>query len=238
MISKRKSARKLLTDEQLKKMCASDFVRIKLTPGEMARLREINSARRQEVAETATRSRDEEVSIVAELRSVGVDVKSVWDLVNTRKSYTKAIPVLLRRLLLPYSDRTREGIARSLAVPDPRVRQAWATLADEYRKVPIGSDAVASSERREQRRGVKDGLACALSVAVTKETLPELIELAKDRAQGESRLLLLSALRKRESTNALAKRALDKLADDPDLSKEIASWGRRSETYRVKRSGR
>ncbi|CBJ41556.1 conserved protein of unknown function [Ralstonia solanacearum CFBP2957] len=66
-----------------------------------------------------------------------------------------------------------------------------------------------------------------MSVAVTDETLPELIALAKDRTQGESRVLLLSALKKRRNKNPLAKQAIEELASDPDLEKEIASWRKR-----------
>lgn len=50
----------------------------------------------------------------------------------------------------------------------------------------------------------------------------ELIALAKDRSQGHSRLLLLRGLKK--SKSAKAKRALEELASDPVLAKEIASW--------------
>lgn len=236
MISKKKSTRPPLTDEQLTSMNASDVAGMKLTSDETARLREINDARRRRAAEVAAVSKAEELPILAELRAVGVDAKSIWDLVNARTPYPRAIPILLKRLLLPYSDHTREGIARSLAVPDSRTREAWTTLVNEYRKAPT-ADSNAQSGKQKQRLGAKDGLACILAVAVTEETLPELIELAKDRSQGESRLLLLSALRKRKSKNALAKRALDELAEDPELSKEIASWGNRGGAAAKKRKG-
>jgi hypothetical protein len=54
--------------------------------------------------------------------------------------------------------------------------------------------------------------------------MDELVALAKDRAQGDSRLLLLRGLRK--SKSQIARRALEELASDPALSKEIASWQR------------
>jgi hypothetical protein len=94
-------------------------------------------------------------------------------------------------------------------------------LVEEYRKAPTGSGILARGDNKESRLGAKDGLACTLSVAVTGGTLPELIGLAKDRTQAESRLLLLSVLRK--STNPLAKQAIEELASDPFLVKEIAS---------------
>lgn len=59
---------------------------------------------------------------------------------------------------------------------------------------------------------------------MTDETLPELIALAKDRTQGESRVLLLSALKQRRNKNPPAKQAIAELASDPELVREIASW--------------
>lgn len=216
-----------LTTEELERLTADDFVRLKLTDGEKSRLREINKARQQERAERSARLRVEEEPISVDLRAIGWNVESVWDLVNTSTRYSEAIPILLKHLLIPYSDRTREGIARSLAVPEPEVIKAWPMLVEEYRKAPMGQGVIAPGDTKEYRLGAKDGLACALSVAVTDETLPELFALAKDRTQGESRVLLLSALKKRRNKNPLAKQVIAELANDPDLQKEIASWGKR-----------
>ncbi len=178
----------------------------------------------RERVERSTRLRVEEQPLLVDLQKVGWSVESVWDLVNTSSPYPEVVPVLLHHLLLSYSDRTREGIARSLAVSDPEVQKAWPLLVDEYRKAPMGWGIKVPGDTKEYRLGAKDGLACALSVAVTDETLPELIALAKDRTQGESRVLLLSALKKRRNKNPLAKQAIEQLASDPDLEKEIASW--------------
>lgn len=214
-----------LTTEELERLTADEFVRLKLTDNEKSRLREINKAREQARIERSTRLRVEEEPILSDLRGIGWNAESVWDLVNTSKNYADAIPVLLKHLVLPYSDRTREGIARSLAVPELEVRKAWPTLVEEYRKAPMGWGIMAPGDTKEYLLGAKDGLACALSVAVTDETLEELISLAKDSNHGESRVLLLLALRK--SKNPLAKRALEDLANDPDLKKEITSWRKR-----------
>ena len=70
--------------------------------------------------------------------------------------------------------------------------------------------------------GPKDGLANALAATVTKDTIDELIALAKDPAHGSSRLLLLSGIRR--SRTPQAKKAIEELAFDPALAKEIASW--------------
>jgi hypothetical protein len=215
-------ARTPLTTEELERLTSDDFVRLKLTDDEKSRLRAINKAREQERNERSARLRLEEEPILADLRSVGWNVESVWDLVNTSTKYPEAVPILLKHLLLPYSDRTRAGIARALAVPD--AKDAWPTLVAEYRKAPTGTGIIASGETKEFNLGAKDGLACAVAASATASMIEELIVLAKDRSLGSSRLLLLRKLRR--SKNPSAKKALDELASDPDLTKEIASWKR------------
>ncbi len=154
-------------------------------------------------------------------------VESVWDCVNTSTPCPEAIPILLKHLLLPYSDVVREGIARALAVPEPEVQQAWPLLLEEFRKAPTGWGIKAPGDTTHYSLGAKHGLACALAASVTDARLPELVALVKDPTQGESRVLLLSALRKRQNKNALARQTIDALASDPLLQKEIASWGKR-----------
>lgn len=200
-------------------------MRMKLTDEEMILLREINRERERERERRLVRSRIEQEPILKELRGVGWNVKSVWELVNTSTRYAEAIPILLKHLSLPYSDRTREGIARSLAVPEPEVRKAWPMLVEEYRKAPMGWGIKDPGSTEELRLSAKDGLACALAVAVTDETMQELIDIIKDPRHGEYRVLLLSALRK--SKMPIAKQAIEELASDPDLKKEIASWRRK-----------
>ncbi|MEF2253450.1 hypothetical protein [Ralstonia solanacearum] len=202
-------------------LTAADLVaKLQANPEFLRKQQEQEQARSERVA----RIHAEEAPLLADLHAIGLSINFVSDLVNTTERYEEAIPVLLRHLLMPYSDVTRETIARSLAVPEPEVQKAWPLLIEEYRKAPMGWGIKAPGDTKEYRLGAKDGLACALSAAVTDETLPELIALAKDRTQGESRVLLLSALKKRRNKNPLAKQAIEELASDPDLEKEIASW--------------
>jgi Flp pilus assembly protein TadB len=58
-----------------------------------------------------------ELPIVADLRAVGVDVHSVWELVNTSVPYPAALAVLLKHVQLAgYPDRVMESPGRALAV--------------------------------------------------------------------------------------------------------------------------
>ncbi len=56
--------------------------------------------------------------LVRELRGVGIEVQSIYDLVNTSKPYSRAYPILVRHLRLSHDTRTREGIIRALTVKE------------------------------------------------------------------------------------------------------------------------
>jgi hypothetical protein len=163
----------------------------------------------QEREARSSQLRIEQQPLLAELRSVGWEVNSVWDLVNTGKKYEEAIPVLLKHLVLPYSDRIRGGIARSLAVR--YAPSAWPILVAEYRKEPTCDDQL----------GAKCGLAVALAATATRDVIEELATLARDRSQGISRAFFISSLKR--SKTAVAKEALRDLASDPELRKEVLS---------------
>lgn len=216
------SARPSLTMAELEKLPLDELLKLKLTKEEKILLRELNSKKDLERMERVKRLLAESELLLRELQATGLNIKNVGELPGVSERYEKAIPILLRHLLMPYSDPIRSIIARSLAVPEPEVIKAWPMLVDEYRKTPMGKGIKYPGDTRECWLEAKDGLACTLSVAVTDETMEEYIEIVKDKSHGESRILLLSALRK--SKNPLAKKAIEELASDPDLEKEIASW--------------
>jgi hypothetical protein len=167
------------------------------------------------IAERASRRRIEEQPILEDLRRVGFEVQSVWDLVNTSTSYTTAIQVLLVHLLRPYSEEVREGIARTLAVRDAAF--AWPILVKEYLK------AVDDAER--PHSGSKVGLAVALGAIATAQHLDELIALVTDKNNGNTRIYVLPALRRSKSVKA--RETISALTMDPYLKTEIGSWKRK-----------
>ncbi|WP_241975559.1 MULTISPECIES: hypothetical protein [unclassified Cryobacterium] len=62
-----------------------------------------------------------------DLRSAGVEVNSVWDLVNTADPYPKALPILLDHLQRGgYPDRIMESLGRALGVGP--AASVWETL--------------------------------------------------------------------------------------------------------------
>lgn len=226
--NKADTKRRSLSYEELEKLTVEERYRLKFTEEETAMLREINRLRQERNIARGKRLSIEEVPIVAELRMLGLELESVWDLVSRPSNYPEAIPVLLNHLQKPYSDRTREGIARALSIRFPAVRAAWPILVKEYRNTPEGWGIVAPDDTVNVKLGAKDGLACTLCVAVTDETMEEFIGLIKDPANGESRILLLKPLRK--SKNPQAKIVLEELASDPVFAKEISSWNKKKRT--------
>ena len=63
------------------------------------------------------RWREAEQPIVEDLGRAGVEVESVWDLVNTAAPYPAALPILVDHLERGgYPDRVMEGLGRALGV--------------------------------------------------------------------------------------------------------------------------
>lgn len=174
---------------------------------------EFVAARERQDAEIAAREaelRIAEAPLAEALRAVGLQVESAWDLVNTAEPYPEALPILIEHLRRPYPDAVREGIARALGVPDASF--AWDELVEHY--------------RREKSGRVKDGLAAALSgiAAADERFLDKVIELAEERENGPSRVLLLYVFRKPRPN---AKEVLTRFREDPELRKEATYLLRR-----------
>ncbi|MCP3423127.1 hypothetical protein [Nocardioides pinisoli] len=159
------------------------------------------------VAEKDARYAEAEAPVVAALAEVGVEVRSVWDLVNSDDDhYADAVPVLVEHLQdESYPDRVREGIARSLSFR--RAAPAWPAIVELYRSTTDSFD-------------LQQGLAVAMAGTVTDDTVDELVAEAHREEHGESRLILLLGL-KRLRTSA-ATEALEGLLDDPDLGVNAA----------------
>ncbi|MCA1748505.1 MAG: hypothetical protein LC634_02870 [Sphingomonadales bacterium] len=160
----------------------------------------------------ALRKRREELSadvapVISDLNDLGISVKSLWQLVGSRPDQIRAIPVLLKHLPIPYLDANREWIARGLALRE--AIHAWPLLRAEYEKAP--------DESR-----FKDGLGDALATMCDADHIEEVVEMIMDEANGESRLMLLSALKR--SKSPIARSTIEKLRNDLTFAAEIASW--------------
>ncbi|MEZ5306097.1 MAG: hypothetical protein R2684_03010 [Pyrinomonadaceae bacterium] len=217
-----------LTDAELEKLSASEAHCMKLSEDESRRLRAINTKRLEENKRKRVEWRKAEEPLAAELRSSGFEVNSAWDLFSNNepwikkkkiRAYTRALPILLRHIELPYPDAVREGIARALSEKRGSFEEAgldpdlvWRKIVNLFAKEPNGTRA-------------KMGLAVALSAMSDKRTLNEIIQLCKDRTNGEDRIILLSVLER--SGEASAEAALRDLETDPELMMEISEIRKR-----------
>jgi hypothetical protein len=164
--------------------------------------RAAQAEKERRVAEQEEWYADREAPVVAALAEAGVEVESVWDLVNRKDDhYADAVPVLVEHLQdESYPDRVREGIARSLSFR--KAAPAWPVIVELYRSTTESFD-------------LQQGLAAAMAGTVTDETVDELVAEAHREEHGESRLLLLLGLKRLRTSKATE--ALEGLRGDPDL---------------------
>lgn len=141
-----------------------------------------------------------EQPVVADLQAVGVQVDSVWDLVNTSEPYPAALPVLMEHLERGgYPEVVMEGLGRALAVKPSvvfweRLKTRWLQARDE---------------------GERDGAAVALAACATKKQLDDLIEFLSVEEGGESRLFFIRSITRVGGDRGYE--VLESLRDDPVL---------------------
>jgi hypothetical protein len=147
-----------------------------------------------------------EQPIVAELRDAGLEVNSVWDLVNTSRPYPEALPILLRHLELGgYPDRVMESLGRALAVK-PAVA-VWDTLRHLYLAA--------------KGRGETEGLAVALAASATRDQFEGLVGLLGEPSRGSTRVHFLRPIKR--VGGAEGRRVLESLRADSTFGKEATA---------------
>lgn len=148
---------------------------------------------------------EQEKDLIADLKAVGIEVKCVWDLVNTKESYWAAIPVLLEHLSKPYHHRIKEGIIRALGVKDAKGK-ATPLLIAEYHKIPI--------KKMDMRWAVGN----TVYTTITKADVESILPIVRDKENGFSREPFIVALGKIKSS--VAEDVLIELLTD----KEVAAY--------------
>ncbi|WP_062524216.1 hypothetical protein [Demequina rhizosphaerae] len=150
--------------------------------------------------------REAEQPIVADLRAAGVEVNSVWDLVNTSDPYPAALPILVEHLErggLP--ERVMESLGRALAV----------------------KPAVAFWERLKTRwlcaggPGEEDGAAVALAACATKAQVDDLIGFLSVAERGQSRIYFIRPILSLGGDRG--REVIEALRNDPVLGKEATA---------------
>jgi hypothetical protein len=157
-------------------------------------------AREAERQERSRRLGEAEQPVVADLRNGGVQVDSVWDLVNTSEPYPAALPVLMEHLERGgYPERVMESLGRALAVR-PSV-MFWERLKARWLNA--------------RNSGEEVGTAVALAACATKKQLDDLIEFLSIEERGDSRIFFLRSIVRVGGDRGYE--VLESVRDDPVL---------------------
>ena len=147
-----------------------------------------------------------EQPVVADLRDAGVNVESVWDLVNTSDPYPAALPVLMEHLERGgYPDRVMESLGRALAVK-PSV-DFWDRLKALY-LAPRCS-------------GEQEGTAVALAASATPAQLDDLIGFLSLEERGQSRIYFIRPILRVGGDRG--RQVVESLRTDPVFGKEASA---------------
>jgi len=153
--------------------------------------------------------RESEQPIVAELRAAGIEIDTVWDLVNAADPYPSALPILMDHLERGgYPDPVTESLGRALAV-QPAVA-FWERLKTLY---------LAS-----RSAGEEEGTAVALAACATDAQLDDLIGFLSAEERGESRIYFIRPILTVGGDRG--RRLVEALRSDPAFGKEATALTR------------
>jgi hypothetical protein len=162
-----------------------------------------------ERAERARLNRVAEQPVVADLRAIGLDLDTVWDLDKIPDSRPRAIPVLLKHLALDYPDRVLEGIGVGL---NHRSVRAW---WEDLREMMLNTE----------HDVVRDRTAAALSDCATREHYEDLLAFLGNDGLGECRIYFVRPINKigNRIKAGQGRAVIESVADDPVLGKEATA---------------
>lgn len=161
----------------------------------------------------------DDIKISNALAEVGILVSSIYDLVNSKSSYSVAIPVLIGLLDETFaSSRVTEGIVRALTVKEARGKANKALLR-KYNETPP-SDA-----------SLRWAIGNALAAIIVPDDENEVLRIVTDAGNGTSRQMFVLALGKIRS--AEVEEALIMLLDDNEVSLHAIAALRKHGTARA-----
>lgn len=133
----------------------------------------------------------EDRKVCVDLRKVGLQVKSVYDLVNTADTYPGAIPVLLKWLPILTNVTIKEGVVRALTIKNAGdvVKNALIREFERHRDTP---------DQDTLQESLQWAIGNAISVVAKKDDAETIIEFVKDKRYGAARQMLISYLAQRK----------------------------------------
>ena len=117
-----------------------------------------------ELAERTREWRIAEQPVIEDLKAIGIEVDTVWGLYKVPASRPKAIPVLLKHLVLDYPDNVIQGIGAGLS--DRTARPWW----NDMREIMLATE----------RAAVQDRMAGVLSEIAIREHYDDLLDFVRN----------------------------------------------------------
>lgn len=155
---------------------------------------------------------EEETKLVQDLNSSGLNISSVWDLVNTKDKYSNAIPILLEHSTKNYSDRNKEGIIRALAVKEA-IGSTSQVLIGEYNRLP------------QDKIVLRWAIGNTIYTTITENDVESILPIVKDKTNGISRQMFVAALGKMKSEKVESV-LINLLEDEEVTSQALGALGR------------
>jgi len=150
----------------------------------------------------------EDQRVATELRAVGIKVDGVYDLVNSRRSYKEAIPVLVKLLPSIQETRIKEGVVRALAVKEAVGEEVARAMIQEFEAIDPSAPPV--------EQGLRWAIANTLSVVARDSVFEQVAGLACDHRHGKAREMLAEALANMKDPRAVD--VLIGLLDDDEIA--------------------
>lgn len=147
--------------------------------------------------------KENEKPLTEDLVKVGLKVTSCWDLVNKESSYPEAIPILIEHLSNPYHHKIKEGIIRALTVKEAKGK-AGKKLLEEFNKTPKDS------------LDIPWLIGNAMTVVISREDIDGVIQIVKNKENGNSREHFVEALGNIKSEKS--EKVLVDLLDEDELT--------------------
>lgn len=152
----------------------------------------------------SVRDREDQM-VVDTLGAVGINVESVFDLVNTNAPYPEAIPALVALLEHDFEDLwIAEGVVRALGVKEARDSKTREALLKFFIKLPPGTELIGWA------------VGNALETIADDSILGDLIYIAKEKKYGSARKTFVSCLAKMKDPHA--DRVLIDLLEDEEVT--------------------
>ncbi len=151
--------------------------------------------------------------IQVSLSKVGIEIKDIYELVNSKKTYPDAIPVLVSTLTSGIEeDNLKEGVIRALAVKEAKGK-IGSILIDEFH--------MTSKDKPLLRWAIGN----TMEVVIGKEDLEKVIEIVLDKSNGMSRQMFVVSLGNIKSEKS--ENVLINLLDDDEVAAHALNGLRR-----------